>query len=118
MQTEKTLNLLLPKGTIQSETLETFQRAGYDIDGYKSTDRSYRQTSQTKTLFRLRFQDHKRYLSMLGKMIFMIWELRVKIGLKKPMLMLRRFYHWITDSSALFSLLEKNDQTSIPLWIW
>lgn len=42
MQNEKMLNLLLPKGTIQSETLETFQRAGYEIDGYKSTDRSYR----------------------------------------------------------------------------
>ena len=42
MQAERTLNLLLPKGTIQSETLEMFQRAGYEINGYKSTDRSYR----------------------------------------------------------------------------
>ena len=42
MTTERTLNLLLPKGTIQSETLEMFQRAGYELNGYKSTDRSYR----------------------------------------------------------------------------
>lgn len=44
MESERTLNLLLPKGTIQSETLETFQRAGYEMNGYKSTDRSYRAT--------------------------------------------------------------------------
>ena len=31
METERMLNLLLPKGTIQSETLETFQRAGYEL---------------------------------------------------------------------------------------
>lgn len=42
MTTERTLNLLLPKGTIQSGTLEMFQRAGYELNGYKSTDRSYR----------------------------------------------------------------------------
>ena len=42
MKKERTLNLLLPKGTIQSGTLEMFQRAGYELDGYKSTDRSYR----------------------------------------------------------------------------
>ncbi len=42
MKAERTLNLLLPKGTIQSETLEMFQRAGYELNGYKSTDRSYR----------------------------------------------------------------------------
>ena len=42
MKKERTLNLLLPKGTIQSGTLEMFQRAGYDLDGYQSTDRSYR----------------------------------------------------------------------------
>lgn len=44
MESERILNLLLPKGTIQSETLETFQRAGYEMNGYKSTDRSYRAT--------------------------------------------------------------------------
>lgn len=42
MKTDRALKLLLPKGTIQSGTLEMFQRAGYELDGYKSTDRSYR----------------------------------------------------------------------------
>lgn len=42
MQTERTLNLLLPKGSLQSETLEMLQRAGYDVNGYTETDRSYR----------------------------------------------------------------------------
>ena len=46
MQTEsqRTLNLLLPKGSLQSETLELFQRAGYALNGYTETDRSYRAT--------------------------------------------------------------------------
>lgn len=42
MQTERTLNLLLPKGSLQSETLEMLQRAGYEVNGYTETDRSYR----------------------------------------------------------------------------
>ena len=42
MQTEsqRTLNLLLPKGSLQGETLELFQRAGYELNGYTETDRS------------------------------------------------------------------------------
>ena len=44
MQTEpqKTLKLLLPKGSLQADTLEMFQRAGYELNGYNATDRSYR----------------------------------------------------------------------------
>ncbi len=44
MQTDskKTLKLLLPKGSLQPETLEAFQRAGYELNGYNATDRSYR----------------------------------------------------------------------------
>lgn len=44
MQTERTLNLLLPKGSLQSETLEMLQRADYEVNGYTETDRSYRAT--------------------------------------------------------------------------
>lgn len=54
MQTERTLNLLLPKGTIQSETLETFQRAGYEMNGYKSTDRSYRASFDNDSEFQIK----------------------------------------------------------------
>ena len=54
MQTERTLNLLLPKGTIQSETLEMFQRAGYEMNGYKSTDRSYRATFANDSGFQIK----------------------------------------------------------------
>ncbi len=54
METERMLNLLLPKGTIQSETLETFQRAGYELNGYKSTDRSYRATFQNDSEFQIK----------------------------------------------------------------
>jgi ATP phosphoribosyltransferase len=41
---ERQLNILLPKGSLQSETLEMLQRAGYTLEGYTSTDRSYRAT--------------------------------------------------------------------------
>jgi ATP phosphoribosyltransferase len=41
-QKEKQLNILLPKGSLHAETLEMFQRAGYDVEGYTATDRSYR----------------------------------------------------------------------------
>ena len=41
-QKEKQLNILLPKGSLQGETLEMFQRAGYDVEGYTEIDRSYR----------------------------------------------------------------------------
>ena len=43
-ETQRTLKLLLPKGSLQAETLEMFQRAGYELNGYTSTDRSYRAT--------------------------------------------------------------------------
>ncbi len=41
---QKMLKLLLPKGSLQSETLEILQRAGYDVNGYSATARSYRAT--------------------------------------------------------------------------
>ena len=40
----KKLNLLLPKGSLQGETLEMLQRAGYEVNGYTETDRLYRAT--------------------------------------------------------------------------
>lgn len=48
MQTDsqRTLKLLLPKGSLQGETLEMFERAGYELNGYKATDRSYRAVFQ------------------------------------------------------------------------
>ncbi|MCY4553139.1 MAG: ATP phosphoribosyltransferase [Candidatus Poribacteria bacterium] len=56
MQTEsqRTLNLLLPKGSLQSETLELFQRAGYELNGYTETDRSYRATFRDDNEFQIK----------------------------------------------------------------
>ena len=56
MQTEsqRTLNLLLPKGSLQSETLELFQRAGYELNGYTETDRSYRATFRDDDEFQIK----------------------------------------------------------------
>ena len=48
-ETERRLKLLLPKGSLQAETLEMFQRAGYELNGYGSTDRSYRATFRNDT---------------------------------------------------------------------
>ena len=42
MESQRTLKLLLPKGSLQADTLEMFQRAGYELNGYTATDRSYR----------------------------------------------------------------------------
>lgn len=39
---QKELKIVIPKGSLQSDTLKFFQKAGYDITGYRSTDRSYR----------------------------------------------------------------------------
>ena len=56
MQTEaqRTLNLLLPKGSLQPETLEMFQRAGYELNGYTATDRSYRATFRNDSNFQIK----------------------------------------------------------------
>ncbi len=56
MQTEsqRTLNLLLPKGSLQGETLELFQRAGYELNGYTGTDRSYRATFRDDDEFQVK----------------------------------------------------------------
>ena len=43
-ESQRTLKLLLPKGSLQGDTLEMFQRAGYELNGYTATDRSYRAT--------------------------------------------------------------------------
>ncbi len=53
-QSQKTLKLLLPKGSLQSETLEMFQRAGYDVNGYSATDRSYRATIRNASEFQIK----------------------------------------------------------------
>ena len=56
MQTEsqRTLKLLLPKGSLQSDTLEMFQRAGYELNGYTETDRSYRATFHNDNEFQIK----------------------------------------------------------------
>ena len=56
MRTElqQTLNLLLPKGSLQPETLEIFQRAGYELNGYNATDRSYRATFRNDSEFQIK----------------------------------------------------------------
>ena len=56
MQTEsqRTLNLLLPKGSLQGDTLELFQRAGYELNGYTETDRSYRATFRDNDEFQIK----------------------------------------------------------------
>ncbi len=56
MQTEpqRTLKLLLPKGSLQGDTLEMFQRAGYELSGYNATDRSYRATFQNDSEFQIK----------------------------------------------------------------
>ncbi len=56
MQTElqRTLKLLLPKGSLQTDTLEMFQRAGYELNGYTATDRSYRATFQNDSDFQIK----------------------------------------------------------------
>jgi ATP phosphoribosyltransferase len=56
MQTEsqRTLKLLLPKGSLQADTLEMFQRAGYELNGYNETDRSYRATFRNDSEFQIK----------------------------------------------------------------
>ena len=56
MQTEsqRTLKLLLPKGSLQADTLEMFQRAGYELNGYTETDRSYRATFRNDNEFQIK----------------------------------------------------------------
>ena len=56
MQTEsqRTLNLLLPKGSLQPETLEMFQRSGYELNGYTATDRSYRAAFRNDSNFQIK----------------------------------------------------------------
>lgn len=56
MQTElqRTLKLLLPKGSLQTDTLEMFQRAGYELNGYAETDRSYRATFRNDSEFQIK----------------------------------------------------------------
>ncbi len=56
MQTESQpiLKLLLPKGSLQAETLEMFQRAGYELNGYTATDRSYRATFRDDSNFQIK----------------------------------------------------------------
>ena len=56
MQTEsqRTLNLLLPKGSLQTDTLEMFQRAGYELNGYTEMDRSYRATFRHDSEFQIK----------------------------------------------------------------
>ena len=53
-KTQRTLNLLLPKGSLQPETLEMFQRAGYELKGYTATDRSYRATFCNDSNFQIK----------------------------------------------------------------
>ncbi len=53
-ETQRTLNLLLPKGSLQPETLEMFQRAGYELNGYSATDRSYRATFRNDSNFQIK----------------------------------------------------------------
>ena len=74
MQTEsqRTLNLLLPKGSLQGDTLELFQRAGYELNGYTETDRSYRATFRDDDEFQIKILVHKRSQSMSVWMISMI----------------------------------------------
>jgi ATP phosphoribosyltransferase len=40
-QNKNRLNIVLPKGSLQLNTLKLFQMAGYEITGYNITDRSY-----------------------------------------------------------------------------
>ena len=53
-ESQQTLNLLLPKGSLQPETLEIFQRAGYELNGYNATDRSYRATFRNDSEFQIK----------------------------------------------------------------
>ena len=53
-ETQRTLKLLLPKGSLQAETLEMFQRAGYELNGYTSTDRSYRAIFRNDSDFQIK----------------------------------------------------------------
>ena len=40
-QNKNRLNVVLPKGSLQLDTLKLFQMAGYEITGYNMTDRNY-----------------------------------------------------------------------------
>ncbi len=53
-ESQRILNLLLPKGSLQSDTLELFQRAGYELNGYTETDRSYRATFRDDNEFQIK----------------------------------------------------------------
>ena len=53
-EAQQTLKLLLPKGSLQPETLEMFQRAGYELNGYTATDRSYRATFYNDSNFQIK----------------------------------------------------------------
>ena len=67
MQTERMLKLLLPKGSLQAETLEMFQRAGYEVNGYTETDRSYRAAFCNDSEFQIKIsrpQEIPVYVSM------------------------------------------------------
>jgi len=67
MQTERMLKLLLPKGSLQAETLEMFQRAGYEVNGYTETDRSYRASFRNDSEFQIKIsrpQEIPVYVSM------------------------------------------------------
>ncbi|MEW5944753.1 MAG: ATP phosphoribosyltransferase [bacterium] len=44
MKEKKALRIILPKGSLQKDTLSLFEEAGYVIDGYRETNRSYRPT--------------------------------------------------------------------------
>ncbi|MXV85131.1 ATP phosphoribosyltransferase [Candidatus Poribacteria bacterium] len=53
-ESQRTLKLLLPKGSLQGDTLEMFQRAGYELNGYTETDRSYRATFRNDNAFQIK----------------------------------------------------------------
>ena len=53
-ESQRTLKLLLPKGSLQGDTLAMFQRAGYELNGYTETDRSYRATFRNDSEFQIK----------------------------------------------------------------